>query len=504
MSSTGTVLTFFRPRHSAERDWTQEELAQFYRVEAALIRSGLLLVSDRGLSDEGDPWFIFCRQDNGEVIAHFARIGDQYVIASSAFPGVARGRNFALLISDLMRSSPLPIPREIQQSQNVYLHPAAMLVALLATAFLVSSENDGQDHHASHFLAKDVLRLISLGEVAVLSAVAIATTWLEYQIDSGLKILEAEHTSEPKGNAAEHSHVVSEISKVLQNFIKIEKIDADLGVHKLAIEGSPVPLENQHLAHASFLAPLLVAPTWSTQSHPAEKIFDTSAAQLNAGPAVDLVHGAILSVPLPDSLAPTQSLPSAPAGVSQADHSSPVPQSVTQAQASAAPAQTSSPATSTQASHALTTDLTSSNIDVQAISVVGSLLGSSVQKVITSSESGGQGQQITGDQSIATTNANDHSNPAPSSPAPSSPAPSNPAPSAFDAQADSILQGFMVSNHNFEEDLVGQHVTLVDKNSADVANSHFGSMSWSFADGSILTITGIIPSAVQAGVHAHG
>ena len=200
MTSTGTVLSFFRPRQQVDRDWTQEELAQFYRVEAALIRSGLLIDVERGISDEGDPWFIFCRQDNGEVIAHFARIRDQYVIASSAFPGVVRGKDFALLISDLMRSSPLPVPREIRQAQNIYLHPAAMLVALLATAFMVSSESDGHDHHASHSLGKDVLRLLSLGEFAILSAVAIATTWIEYQIDSGLKILESQHTSEAHTN----------------------------------------------------------------------------------------------------------------------------------------------------------------------------------------------------------------------------------------------------------------------------------------------------------------
>ena len=99
-------------------------------------------------------------------------------------------KDFALLISDLMRSSPLPVPREIRQAQNIYLHPAAMLVALLATAFMVTSESDGHDHQASHSLSKDVLRLLSLGEFAILSAVAIATTWIEYQIDSGLKLLE--------------------------------------------------------------------------------------------------------------------------------------------------------------------------------------------------------------------------------------------------------------------------------------------------------------------------
>ena len=232
MTSTGTVLSFFRPRQQVERDWTQEELAQFYRVEAALIRSGLLIDVERGMSDEGDPWFIFCRQDNGEVIAHFARIRDQYVIASSAFPGVVRGKDFALLISDLMRSSPLPVPREIRQAHNIYLHPAAMLVALLATAFMVSSESDGHDHHA-HSLGKDVLRLLSLGEFAILSAVAIATTWIEYQIDSGLKFLETQPTPEAHTNT-EH-HPVSEVVAALENLFKI---GSDPDAHKAAIDNS--------------------------------------------------------------------------------------------------------------------------------------------------------------------------------------------------------------------------------------------------------------------------
>ena len=248
MTSTGSVLSFFRPRQSPDRDWTQEELAQFYRVEAALIRSGLLIDVDRGISDEGDPWFIFCRQDNGEVIAHFARIRDQYVISSSAFPGVARGKDFTLLISDLMRSSPLPVPREIRQAQNIYMHPAAMLVALLATAFMVTSESDGHDQHASHSLGKDVLRLLSLGEFAILSAVAIATTWIEYQIDSGLKLLEAEHSSEVNSNAGDHPHAISEVVTVLESLFKI---DSDLGTHKASSDAPSLSLENQHQADSS-------------------------------------------------------------------------------------------------------------------------------------------------------------------------------------------------------------------------------------------------------------
>ena len=48
-----------RPR---SRDRTSQELAEFYRVESALIQGGMKISTDRGVSDEGDPWFVFCRR----------------------------------------------------------------------------------------------------------------------------------------------------------------------------------------------------------------------------------------------------------------------------------------------------------------------------------------------------------------------------------------------------------------------------------------------------------
>ena len=50
--------------HRSERtfDWTRDELAELYPIEHALTQA-ILLETDRGLSDEGDPWFVFCRAD---------------------------------------------------------------------------------------------------------------------------------------------------------------------------------------------------------------------------------------------------------------------------------------------------------------------------------------------------------------------------------------------------------------------------------------------------------
>jgi hypothetical protein len=127
------VVSFFR-QAPASRDWTSQELAEFYRVEASLIRGGVTVETDRGLSDEGDPWFVFCRADTGDVIIHFARTGDDYVVASPAFDSCVRGRQFRPLIEGLIESHPLIIPKS-KEGAKFFVHPAALLVALVATCF---------------------------------------------------------------------------------------------------------------------------------------------------------------------------------------------------------------------------------------------------------------------------------------------------------------------------------------------------------------------------------
>src|SRR3977135_4062723 len=83
-------------------DWSPPELAEFYRVEAALLQAGLKIDTERGLSDEGDPWFAFCRPDDGEVIVHIARIGGVYVLAGPSYDGIATGRDIGTLVRDLV------------------------------------------------------------------------------------------------------------------------------------------------------------------------------------------------------------------------------------------------------------------------------------------------------------------------------------------------------------------------------------------------------------------
>ena len=126
----------------ASWDWSSREMAEFYRVESALIQAGLKIESDRGVSDEGDPWFAFCRPDDSEVIVHIARIGGIYILAGPSYDGIASGSDIGALVRDLVTRHPLIQMRgnNAGQASKIFLHPAALLIAVVATAFFKSTE----------------------------------------------------------------------------------------------------------------------------------------------------------------------------------------------------------------------------------------------------------------------------------------------------------------------------------------------------------------------------
>jgi hypothetical protein len=148
-------------RFQPSRDWTQRELAEFYRVEGALIQAGLQLETERGLSDEGDPWFVFCRVDNGEVFIHFARIDGQYVAVGAALEQVVQGKDFPTLIQEMLTAQAW-VMAKARNSPNVFLHPAALLIALVGGAFFHSGEAKAAEatDHSKPELRRHVLPIL--------------------------------------------------------------------------------------------------------------------------------------------------------------------------------------------------------------------------------------------------------------------------------------------------------------------------------------------------------
>jgi hypothetical protein len=146
------------------RDWSQHELAEFYRVERALIQAGLRVSTDRGLSDEGDPWFVFCRADDGEVVVHFARIDGRYVVGGPAYEGTVCGADIRSIATDLVGRHPL-MQRRLPQDNNVILHPAALLVAIVAVALLKSSEAQAHSNSEAQAHSSSDVPLFAAGKI---------------------------------------------------------------------------------------------------------------------------------------------------------------------------------------------------------------------------------------------------------------------------------------------------------------------------------------------------
>ncbi|WP_281978537.1 hypothetical protein [Pseudorhizobium flavum] len=144
----------------ASTDWTNQELADLYRVEAILVQSNVKISSARGLSDQGDPWFAFCRED-GEVFVHIARITGCYLLDSPRLSAPLTGNNFREIVERFVKNlaEHAPVGNVVQlrptggRDDVVRLHPAMMLAAIVWTIYI------GSDDFVSSANAADAVSL---------------------------------------------------------------------------------------------------------------------------------------------------------------------------------------------------------------------------------------------------------------------------------------------------------------------------------------------------------
>ena len=125
------IIPFSKP---AQKCWSQSEQSEFLRAVSILRNAGLPIVTEGGLSDEGDPWTVFLREDTGDVVVHICRIEGQVIAASAASPDIVSGSSFRVVIDRILRSQPLVLPAA-QSSGTLFLHPSAVITAFIATAF---------------------------------------------------------------------------------------------------------------------------------------------------------------------------------------------------------------------------------------------------------------------------------------------------------------------------------------------------------------------------------
>ena len=135
---------------SSAGDWSNQELADLYRIEAILLQAGIKLTTARGLSDENDPWYVFCREDD-EVFVHLARIDGAYVLESPALSAPLQGKDFTALSDDFVQQ--ISQRAKVRNADNVLefrpkrrrtsisgIQPAVLLAALVWTLYFGSED----------------------------------------------------------------------------------------------------------------------------------------------------------------------------------------------------------------------------------------------------------------------------------------------------------------------------------------------------------------------------
>ena len=136
-------VAFFRTKKSVERvekqSWSNQEVADFYRAVDILKRAGLDVEVDSGVTDEGEPWFVFVREPDGEVLAHFAHINGEFIAVSSMNHEVYKGADIRQIVDQMLDRHPVIMPKN-SGGTSLLLHPTAAVTAFLAAAFIMNVE----------------------------------------------------------------------------------------------------------------------------------------------------------------------------------------------------------------------------------------------------------------------------------------------------------------------------------------------------------------------------
>lgn len=154
------------PDNFPQGDWTNQELADLYRVESLLVQAGIKMSTGRGVTDENDPWFVFCRED-GDVFVHLARADGRYLLDSPGLSGLLEGPDFATLIDTFVKqlaalranddeSNVVSFRPKMLRDKSVHLHPSILLAALIWTLYLASDDIASATEAASD-LAEDMI-----------------------------------------------------------------------------------------------------------------------------------------------------------------------------------------------------------------------------------------------------------------------------------------------------------------------------------------------------------
>ena len=118
-------------------DWSQQEIADFYRAHRLLAENGAAIGIDRGLSDIGEPWLVFFDQTSQDVFLHVARIDDRCHLICDPLNLRISAANIAALIMEFEAAVRTSLSIRSERAKNVVIHPAARIIMSISAIFLL-------------------------------------------------------------------------------------------------------------------------------------------------------------------------------------------------------------------------------------------------------------------------------------------------------------------------------------------------------------------------------
>jgi hypothetical protein len=105
-----SVQIFVATPTMCQLGWSREELGLLLGAAKFLQSEGAGLVTDHGVTDEGEPWFVFCDPENNDVLVHFARISGEYLACVPFHNHALTGKVLHGLLDSFLQSRCWPRP----------------------------------------------------------------------------------------------------------------------------------------------------------------------------------------------------------------------------------------------------------------------------------------------------------------------------------------------------------------------------------------------------------
>lgn len=128
------------------RDWSTQEIADFYRAHRLLAENGAGIGIDRGLTDEGEPWMAFFDTVSHDVFLHIARIDDYCHLVCDTFGLKLSAADIPSLIAQFEHAVRDELSIRSSRSKNVVVHPAARIIMSISAVFLLFKLENGEAH----------------------------------------------------------------------------------------------------------------------------------------------------------------------------------------------------------------------------------------------------------------------------------------------------------------------------------------------------------------------